>query len=113
MWWDEVYPEFSTRLDNWSGSWALMMPHFSEIPVLQRHAFLQPISDLLLNTFQNRGYFHADVTWRNVGVYLTADGEVIPVLFDLCELEYFNQEKHGNWIEIAISKLRAQIQSIS
>jgi hypothetical protein len=107
-WWDEVYgKEFPTRADNWSGSWALMMPHFSAIPLELRLSFIDRIRALLVEKFQGKGLVHPDVAWRNIGMYVTPQGEECPVLFDLCDLQRYDRsnQAHRNWIETAISAL--------
>ena len=110
--WHKVYPEFAdkTRVEQWSGSYALMMPHFAEIPRARRGEFLESIRALLREKFQNSGLVHPDVVWRNIGFYFNRATQAdVPVIYDLTGLQKFNMEKHANWIDQAINKLEESI----
>lgn len=106
-WWHLIYPEFLkyTNVELWSGTWALMMSHFSVIPPLQRSKFRESIKQLLEQKFQARGLVHPDVAWRNIGFYLDKNNNKIPVLYDLDGILYYSHESNFNWIENAMNKL--------
>jgi hypothetical protein len=109
-WWDKVYPEYErlTRVEQWSGSYALMMPHFAEIPCERRGEFRGLIEQLLQTRFQNCNLVHPDIAWRNIGFqFIRATQTEAPVIYDLCGLENYIPDKveHQNWIDKALSKL--------
>lgn len=106
-WWDRIYPEFSvmTKVEMWSGSYALIMPHFCSIPEDQREMYRDGIHHLLTKKFQNNSLIHDDVKWRNIGIYLKENGESVLVLYDLQSVRTISAEKNQNWIEHAISNL--------
>lgn len=106
-WWDRVYPEFSamTKVEIWSGSYALVMPHFCSIPEDQRDTYREDIFQLLIEKFQNNGLVHNDVKWRNIGIYLKKNGESAVVLYDLQSVHTFSIETNQNWIEQAMDNL--------
>jgi hypothetical protein len=105
QWWHQIYPEFASKVkvEEWSGSSALVMPHFTPVPESRRPAFERSIRDLLTRRF-GVDYIHKDVRWRNIGYYLR-QGEEIPVLFDLESVKQFEQGKDDNWIDIAMMSL--------
>lgn len=106
-WWDFIYPEFSsmTKVEIWSGSYALMMPHFCSIPEDQRQKYHEDIRRLLIEKFQAKDVIHNDVKWRNIGIYLQENGESTVVLYDLQSVQKFSGKIHQNWIEEAIDNL--------
>ena len=81
--WASIYPEFAAmvRVEKWSGSPALLMPHFATIHDDFREGMREEIAKLL-QRFVSSGYVHNDVQWRNMGYYIK-EGERVPVLFDL------------------------------
>ncbi len=62
-WWDFIYPEFSsmTKVEIWSGSYALMMPRFCSIPEDQRLKYHKVIRHLLIEKFQAKDVVHDDM----------------------------------------------------
>lgn len=106
IWWDRIYPEFTdkTKVEMWGGAYALMMPHFSFIREEQQKDFETSIRVVLQEKFENRGYVHGDVKWRNIGCYLK-NGELTPVVFDLEGVCKYKEEVHRGWIDNAIEHL--------
>ena len=104
--WDAVYPDFEmlTSVDMWSGSFALKMPHFSAIPVDDRDSLKTPILEMMRKTFQDRGFVHLDVRWRNIG-YIVKDGKMHPLLYDLESVRKYSEEQDSQWIEKAMIQL--------
>jgi len=106
IWWDRIYPEFSamTKVEIWSGSYALVMPHFCSVPEDERRTYFSSIEQLLRDKFHAAHLIHNDVRWRNIGTYLNRYGESIVVLYDLQSVrESVNQT--DNWIAEAMSNL--------
>jgi hypothetical protein len=105
--WDSVYPEFKqqVRVDVWSGSWALMLPHFATIQEDHRLRYKDDIENVLREKFVAKSLVHTDVHWRNIGCYENTNGERTVVLYDLDGVEEFNVEKHEGWVEVALKTL--------
>lgn len=107
--WHLLYPEFAAmvKVEYWSGSDALVMPHFSTILEDERVKYREDILDLLHEKFESTGKIHNDVRWSNFGKYKRDDGKFSVVLFDLLEVNDYNVEKemHQDWIRKAISSL--------
>ncbi len=122
--WDKIYPEFSTmtKVEKWSGSNALIMPHFQSVSKREdRYKLKHDIQHVLFDKFHNRGYIHPDVKWENIGFYRKKqdDGKykIVPVIYDLTYLEECtNNNKSSSsslssssssslWIHNAMSKL--------
>jgi hypothetical protein len=103
--WDILYPEFNgkIRLELWSGSFALMMPHFCSVKVEDREMYKESIEKLLKERFHDRSYIHQDVRWRNIGFYIEDDVNV-PVLYDLESVRKID-DQNDSWVEIAINNL--------
>lgn len=93
-WWDRIYPEFSTmtKVEIWSGSYALVMPHFCSIPENRREDYRDEIYQLLVTKFEANELVHQDVRWRNIGVYLKKDGDSVVVLYDLQSVRPFSSQ---------------------
>jgi hypothetical protein len=105
--WDEIYPEFKGKIkvEEWSGSSALVMPHFCSVQVKDRHTYRESIQTLLITRFAQKGYIHTDVRWRNIGFYLK-DNVAVPVLYDLESVrELGAQDDPTRWVDIALSNL--------
>lgn len=81
--WIYIYPEFAdmVRVEKWSGSPALLMPHFAVIHDEFREGMKEEVAKLL-QRFVDSGFVHTDVNWRNLGYYMK-EGDKVPVLFDL------------------------------
>ena len=104
--WDQFYPEFhgKIKLEKWSGSLALVMPHFCSVKFQDRELYRESFEALLIEKFHNSGYIHRDVSWRNIGFYMK-DGDNVPVLYDLESVRIFNDKDDARWVENAIVKL--------
>jgi len=117
MMWDLIYPEYRqfTGVGKWSGSVALMMPHFNDISPFERMEWIASIKNLLLQKFVNRGYYHPDVKWRNIGVSKTLGNAICPVLYDLTDVKMLADVSDvnltnvidgcPNWVNLAIEHL--------
>mmetsp|Transcript_20249 Transcript_20249/g.20954 ORF Transcript_20249/g.20954 Transcript_20249/m.20954 type:complete len:586 (+) Transcript_20249:63-1820(+) len=105
--WHLVYPMFSTkvRVETWSGSFALMMPHFSTVLEQEREQYRDKVKDTLITHFYNKGKVHGDVRWRNIGKYRAISGEVVLIVYDLHSVVDYNVEIHQNWVNNAMNKL--------
>jgi hypothetical protein len=99
--WHLIYPEFSNmvRIERWSGEDALVMPHFTEVVESNRHLYRDALFDTLTSKFVNKGLYHGDVKWKNIGIYRQRDGGVdILVVFDLHSVER-RLVDHIEWFE--------------
>lgn len=105
--WHTVYPEFVNlvQVEMWSGSNALMMPHFATILESERPRYAELIKDTLRTKFASKGLVHPDVRWRNIGVYKTDEGDVAVVVYDLTDLRTYNCEVHSDWVDKAMATL--------
>eukprot|EP01038_Epipyxis_sp_PR26KG_P014464 gene14464-19414_t len=63
QWWDAAYPEFSsmTKVEVWSGSDALVMPHFTSILIQDREMFKVSIKKFLEEKFHEKRIVHHDL----------------------------------------------------
>jgi hypothetical protein len=107
--WGLIYPQLEVRLEKWTGSLALLMPHFSTVLDDQKDLIKDDLKKLLQVQFHNRCKVHSDVEWRNIGYNLDAEGKRIPVLFDLDAVVDYSEEKHMNWIDDAMEKLYSSL----
>jgi hypothetical protein len=107
VYWGSIYPEFKQQVsvDMWSGSLALMMPHFATIQEDHRLRYKDDIENLLREKFVAKSLVHTDVRWRNIGCYENAKRERTVVLYDLDGVQEYNVEKHADWVEIALKSL--------
>jgi hypothetical protein len=107
--WHLLYPEFAcmVKVELWSGSCALLMPHFSAILENERDDYREDILELLHSKFQRKLKVHNDVRWSNIGKYMSTDGEESVVIFDLLSVRDYDSENelHQNWVEKALSSL--------
>lgn len=105
--WTLLYPEFSSMvtLENWSGADALVMPHFSTVLEHEREQYRGALVDVLINKFMAKGKVHKDVRWSNIGKYMSQNGNVVLVVFDLYSVVDYNREAHGDWIQTAVNSL--------
>lgn len=65
--WSIIYPEFvsKVRVEQWSGSSALMMPCFASIHKSERAKLRNRVHGLLM-LIEKKGFWHQDVRWRNM-----------------------------------------------
>lgn len=105
--WHLLYPEFKSmvKLEKWSGSEALVMPHFSTVLKEDREKYQRELLAVLTKRFADRGKVHRDVHWRNIGTYRRKSGEVDIVLFDLLDVVDYKEEIHFDWIDKAMKSL--------
>jgi hypothetical protein len=108
--WTLIYPNVKVRLEKWSGSWALLMPHFSTVFDEQKDLFKDDLKMLLLKAFDNQCKVHTDVKWRNIGYYWDLDGKKMPIVFDLDAVVDFIEDKHMNWVDTAMKTLYPSLQ---
>jgi hypothetical protein len=109
--WQQVYPQMNTRVENWCGTLALMMPHFA--PILEQHRpkFKDPIRCLLREAFHDKGLMHQDVRWRNIGSFKDSESGEVPILFDLESVVNIGVEGNDQWIESAMCFLYPEDES--
>lgn len=105
--WDFLYPELSNmvQIEVWSGSEALVMPHFSTVLESERDLYKKEIFQVLTTHFKHRGKVHNDVRWRNIGKYKKKNGAVALVVFDLYDIVDYDVSIHHDWIDRAIDSL--------
>jgi hypothetical protein len=100
--WHNIY---KLRVGIWSGSPALMMPHFSVIAIDERESFKEKIKDVLTFYFGNT-WVHGDVRWRNIGKYRChKTNEILAIVYDLQGAYRYEEDKHIDWIEHAMKSL--------
>lgn len=104
--WNLLYPEFldMIKLEQWSGSDALVMPHFSTVLEHEREQYKDVLAQVLREKFLEKGKVHKDVRWCNIGKY-SSNGVVVIVVFDLHDVVDYDSDVHINWIDNAISSL--------
>jgi hypothetical protein len=106
--WHFLYPEFSTlvKVERWSGSDALVMPHFSTVLESERGHYREEARRVLTVHFWERGKVHQDVRWSNIGKYKDrSSGAVTLVVYDLHGVKDYNERVHHDWITNAMKSL--------
>lgn len=98
--WNLLYPDFksSVRIEHWSGSIALLLPHVSFINIDSRVKYKTLIWNEL-NRIQSLGKYHTDVKWNHIGL---SGGSIILLELDCIEK---CSSKSSNWIEKAMKYL--------
>eukprot|EP00038_Savillea_parva_P005137 m.148132 g.148132 ORF g.148132 m.148132 type:complete len:624 (-) comp11666_c0_seq31:180-2051(-) len=104
-WWHRIYPEFAEYVatETWSGHRMLRMPHFAAIIQSERMQYLNAVKDCLREKFEQKGFRHLDVTWRNIGLYKSKK-VVRAVMFDL-DVRSLETSDEG-WIKKCMKHLR-------
>jgi len=98
--WNLLYPEFlMVKIELWSGSDALVMPHFAAVLDDEREMYKLQLEFLLNEKFVKKGKVHKDVRWRNIGKYVSLGKDVT-----LVDVDDYNVDKHKDWVEVAIKK---------
>jgi len=105
--WVLLYPELSpmVKLEQWSGADALIMPHFSTVPKEEREIYKLEVLKVLREKFVTKSKVHLDVYWRNIGKYITTDGIIEIVIYDLHDVVDYDANIHNNWINNAMKSL--------
>ena len=107
--WIKVYGDFlhintRVRVEKWSGSYCLVMPHFGVIQETEREGLKDKIAQLLSCSFYGTTNVHYDVKWRNIGGYMEG-GELYPILYDMEMVKEYREAIHSTWIRDAINYL--------
>ena len=99
--WRNIYPEFKCRkVSIFTNRPALLMPYFSSIDIADRQSLLPKVKETLVNRYDNKGWFHGDVKWRNIG----QDKEKNVVVFDMGQVRKKKETDEG-WVQKAIDEL--------
>lgn len=114
--WGRVYvkedgePLFPVKAEVWAGRTALVMPHFADVQVEQRKAFAIIASiRAALQRFHAAGLRHADVKWRNIGLYLPGAGkDPDAVVYDMGSVCPLMEDEDAGWIDKAIEGLKSR-----
>jgi hypothetical protein len=105
--WLAAYPQFKAVVgcETWSGRVALRMPHFTEVPVSSKNELLPKVEETLRAFFLEKGLIHADVKWKNIGMYLDGGMTRVVAVFDLKNVKRA-EDRSDQWILDAIDELR-------
>lgn len=108
--WHQIYPGFESAVqaEVWSGYEVLRMPHFSPIPFRERtNASVVEAIEKALRVFDDAGYVHGDVRWKNMGQYKNAgDKAATVVIYDLGRVNCKTEADAGIWMKNALSGLQ-------
>ena len=109
--WNLLYPELShmIKLERWSGSDTLVMPHLSTVLEHERREYRESIFEVLTTKFQKNRKVHNDVRWCNIGKYRSKCGKVIVVIYDLHDVVDYDAGAHNDWIEKSIQSLSSDV----
>ena len=101
--WHMMYPDLKkfVKVEMWSNRYALQMPHLSEIPVQDRNNHVDAVRKVL-ERFNDKGYKHGDIRWRNIGVLGKSSSRVI--VFDMTQVKKIGANDKG-WIDDACKYL--------
>ena len=86
------------------GQTALLMPWF-QIPQRTKST-LDAVERTLRKDFVERGIYHGDVAWRNVGVY-NHNGETKAVVFDMQRVHQV--QRRDDWVQAAVNSLSTKL----
>ena len=102
--WELLYPQFSVRVEIWSGAAALVMPHLATVLKEEREEHRDKVAKALTDIVE-KGKVHNDVRWPNIGKYSADDGKIVIVLFDFDNMSDYNAANHSNWINDSMTSL--------
>lgn len=106
--WQSVYSHIASvtsgvRVVQVMGLPALLMPWFHRPD--RTPSDLDAVGKTLKEDFKAKGFYHGDVAWRNVGVYLL-DGEKRAVLFDMQTVRPArDSQADDDWVTFAVESL--------
>ena len=104
--WQKVYPaQIKVHRENWCGEPALRMPHFAKVAEADRNDFVPQVKATLMANFHNRGIVHKDVSWRNIGQYVTIAGTPKAIVFDMGSVRDLQDGEGEEWVTEACDKL--------
>jgi Family of unknown function (DUF5898) len=114
--WDEVYGAVGIKvhLEKWSGHAALRMPHFAPVDPNNRANALPLVEETLKNHFHANGVKHKDVAWRNIGMFIAADGNERAVVFDMGSVSSIKDDNgwvDNGWVDQAVQHLLGSIST--
>jgi hypothetical protein len=103
--WDLLYPELAhmTKLEQWSGADALVMPHFATVLEEERDLYRDELVEVLVR-FVAKGKVHRDVRWCNIGKYRSS-GKAEVVVYDLHDIVDYDATAHSNWVDDTVAAL--------
>lgn len=102
--WKQIYPSFPIFREMWCGNPALRMPHFAQVRTEHRAAKLELVKEALQHHFDEQGFVHDDVYWRNIGLYADKQGKEQAVVFDMGAVRTCEDSDAG-WVKIACQRL--------
>ena len=104
--WEKVYSrDIKVHREYWCGEPALRMPHFARVAEVDRKIFVPRVKATLMADFHNRGIVHKDVSWRNIGQYITVTGASKAIVFDMGSVRDLEAGESEAWVTEACSKL--------
>lgn len=113
--WKEIYPQYAKgiRMVTLNKKPALLLPHFDHPSNRDDNDVLKAIETTLKRDYADKGLYHNDVRWRNIGIRRSREG-LHAVVFDMESVERVNAmtsvHKPGtDWVEEKISDLRKRI----
>ena len=105
--WEKVYSAgVKVHREYWCGEPALRMPHFAKVGEADRNNFVPQVKATLLADFHNRGIVHKDVSWRNIGQYVTNAGTSRAIVFDMGSVRDLEDGEDDSWVMEACNKLK-------
>lgn len=107
--WKNIYRQFSRdiRVLTLDNKPALLLPHFDHPSNRNDGAVLKAIAKTLTDDYQQKGWYHDDVAWRNIGIR-RRDGIVVAVVYDMESVKKvaeMSKSPEANWIHTALRKL--------
>ena len=98
--WKQVYKRYTCRKVTIFERPAILMQYFSFIRVEDRRSLLGAVRKTLTEDYDDKGYVHRDVKWRNIG----QDSEKKAVVFDMDSVRK-KEVGDGGWVDRAIADL--------
>ena len=96
--WEKVHSaHFKVHREHWCG----------KVAQADRNNFVPQVKATLMADFHNRGIVHKDVSWRNIGQYLTSDGTSRVVVFDMGSVRDLKDGEGEAWVTDACNKLNS------
>ena len=102
--WQLLYPQFTVKVEWWSGADALIMPHFATVLDKEHEEHREKVLAALMDITKEKKV-HNDVRWSNIGKYSDKDGRVVIVLLDFDNMSDYSAASHSNWIDDSMTSL--------
>ncbi len=109
--WNAIYPQYEgIREVILNKKSAIILPHFDNINDRHNEEVLAAIEKTLREDYYEKGWYHGDVAWRNIGIR-RKEGVIEAVVFDMESVEEIsdmneNEKPKKSWVKEQMEKLK-------